>query len=209
MTKTAGFGSISQRHGSEAWIRGSGSTMPWIRNTAAQCSHCLLTPELTVHCHSEYEERHAVKLAAAADTEAEAALPALQLHREELVATHAAAFQHEVVLPEVRPHLLVLLGKGEQCEISNFVKNTVVGAVWWIRNVYIPDPNFFILDPGSASKNLSILTPKKWFLSSRKYDTGCSSRIRTLIFYPFRIPDPGVKKASDPILGDPEHYYEH
>jgi hypothetical protein len=53
----------------------------------------------------------------------------------------------------------------------------------------IPDPNFFhpgsrirtvIPDPGSASKNLSILTPKKpkkCFLSSRKYDLGCSSRI--------------------------------
>jgi hypothetical protein len=34
----------------------------------------------------------------------------------------------------------------------------------------IPDSTFFHPDPGSASKNLSILTPKKWFLSSRKYD---------------------------------------
>jgi hypothetical protein len=73
-----------------------------------------LTPELTVHRHPEYEEGHAVKLAAAADTEAEAALPALQLHREELVATHA--FQKNVVLPEVRPHLLVLLGKGNSAK---------------------------------------------------------------------------------------------
>jgi hypothetical protein len=40
--------------------------------------------------------------------------------------------------------------------------------------------------------------PKKWFLSSRKYDPGCSSRIRMLTFYPSRIPDPGVKKAPDP-----------
>ncbi len=65
----------------------------------------------------------------------------------------------------------------------------------------IPDPTFShprsrirtvsIPDPGSSSKNLSILTPKKakkWFLSSKKYDPGCSSR----------IPDPGVKKASNP-----------
>ncbi len=37
--------------------------------------------------------------------------------------------------------------------------------------------------------------PKKLFLSSRKYDPGCSSRIR--ILYPSRIPDPGVKKAPD------------
>ncbi len=49
----------------------------------------------------------------------------------------------------------------------------------------IPDPTFFhpgsrnravsIPDPGSSSKNLSILTPKKnkkWFLSSKKYDPG-------------------------------------
>jgi hypothetical protein len=52
----------------------------------------------------------------------------------------------------------------------------------------IPDPNFFP-HPGSTSKNLNILTPKN-FLSSRKYDTGCSSRIRNLIFYPSRIRDP-------------------
>jgi hypothetical protein len=80
--------------------------------------------------------------------------------------------------------------------------------------MFIPDPTFYhpgsrirtvsIPDPGSASKNLSILTPKKktkkWFISSRKYeyDPGCSSRIRMLTFYPSRIPDPGVKKAPDP-----------
>jgi hypothetical protein len=42
---------------------------------------------------------------------------------------------------------------------------------------------------------------KKWFLSSRKYDPVWSSRIRVLIFYPSRIPDPGVKKAPDPGSG--------
>jgi hypothetical protein len=62
----------------------------------------------------------------------------------------------------------------------------------------IPDPNCLHPDPGYASKNLSILTPRKWFLNSRKYDPGCSSRIRILTFYPSRIPDPGVKKAPDP-----------
>jgi hypothetical protein len=39
-----------------------------------------------------------------------------------------------------------------------------------------------------ASKNLNILTPTV-VLSSRKYDPGCSSRIRILNFYPSRIPD--------------------
>jgi hypothetical protein len=62
----------------------------------------------------------------------------------------------------------------------------------------IPDPNFF--HPGSVSKNLSIKL-KKGFLSSRKYDPGCSSRIRILTFYPSQIPDPGVKKAPDPGSG--------
>ncbi len=36
---------------------------------------------------------------------------------------------------------------------------------------------------GSASKNLSIFNPKKLFLSSQKYNPGCSSRIRILIFF--------------------------
>jgi hypothetical protein len=69
---------------------------------------------------------------------------------------------------------------------------------------------FSILNPGSAPKSLCIFNPKKWFLSSRKYDPGCSSRnrilifypsrIQILIFYPTRILDPGVKKAPDPVL---------
>jgi hypothetical protein len=41
--------------------------------------------------------------------------------------------------------------------------------------------------------------PKKWFLSSRKYDPGCSSWIPDADFLP--IPDPGVKKAPDPGSG--------
>jgi hypothetical protein len=78
----------------------------------------------------------------------------------------------------------------------------------------IPDPTFFhpgslirtvsIPDHGSASKNLSILTPKKpkkWFLSSRKYDSGCSSRIPDPDADFLSIPDPGVKKAPDPGYG--------
>jgi hypothetical protein len=68
-----------------------------------------------------------------------------------------------------------------------------------IRTVSIPDP-------GSSSKNLSILTQKKakkWFLSSKKYDPGCSSRIPDpdADFLPSQIPDPGVKKAPNPGSG--------
>jgi hypothetical protein len=82
--------------------------------------------------------------------------------------------------------------------------------------MFIPDPTFFhpgsrirtvsIPDPGSSSKNLSILTPKKakkWFLSPKKYDPGCSFRIPDpdADFLPSRIPDPGVKKAPNPGSG--------
>ncbi len=82
---------------------------------------------------------------------------------------------------------------------------------------WIPDPGseFFpsrMLDPRSASKNFSILTKKKWFLSSQKYDPGFPSWIRIPDLNPdflpipdpdsgSQIPNPGVKKAPDPWSG--------
>ncbi len=57
----------------------------------------------------------------------------------------------------------------------------------------IPDPNSF--HPGSRirikefGEEFEYFKPKKLFLSSRKYDPGCESRIRILIF--LLIPDPG------------------
>jgi hypothetical protein len=73
--------------------------------------------------------------------------------------------------------------------------------------MFIPDPGFEFFHPGfqghmysgSASMSLSIL-PQKLVLNSPRYDPGCSSRIRILIFTHFgsRTPDPGVKKAPDP-----------
>jgi hypothetical protein len=56
--------------------------------------------------------------------------------------------------------------------------------------MFIPDPNFF--HPGSRIriKKFKSFNPKKWFISSRNYDPGCSSRIRILTFHPSRIPDP-------------------
>jgi hypothetical protein len=65
--------------------------------------------------------------------------------------------------------------------------------------MFIPDPNFFIKDPGSrvkkipnlgsgsASKNLSIFNPKNCFSALRNMIRICSSRIRLLIFYPSRF----------------------
>jgi hypothetical protein len=82
---------------------------------------------------------------------------------------------------------------------------------------WIPDPTFFILDPGSdffhpgseffppriPIKEFKYFNRKKLFISSRKYDPGCSSRIRIRILtcYTSRIPDPGVKKTPDPGSG--------
>jgi hypothetical protein len=53
--------------------------------------------------------------------------------------------------------------------------------------MFMPDPKFF--HPGSriCIKEFKYFNPKKWFLSSRKYDPGSSSR----------IPDIGIKKATD------------
>jgi hypothetical protein len=75
-----------------------------------------------------------------------------------------------------------------------------LGAVLRIRDVY-PGSEFFpsririfpVPYPGSASKNLSILT-QKIVISSRKYDPDCSSRIR--------IPESKRHRISDP---DPQH----
>ncbi len=83
-----------------------------------------------------------------------------------------------------------------------------------IRDVYpgsdfspsrIPDPNCFHPRSRIRIKELKYFNPKIWFLSSRKYDSGCSSRIPDpdpdflLIPDPrSRIQDPGVKKAPDP-----------
>jgi len=68
----------------------------------------------------------------------------------------------------------------------------------------VPDPGSELSPsripyPGSASKNLSILAPKKpkkWFLSSRKYDPGCSSRIPDPDADFLPIPDPGSGSAT-------------
>jgi hypothetical protein len=66
-----------------------------------------------------------------------------------------------------------------------------------IRDVY-PGSDFF--SPGSELfpsririKEFKYFNPKQRFLSSRKYDPGCSFRTQILTFYPSRIPDPGSR----------------
>jgi hypothetical protein len=65
----------------------------------------------------------------------------------------------------------------------------------------IPNPGSEFFHPGSRIliKELKYFNQKKWFLSSRKYDPGCSSRIRILTLYPSRIPkgpEPGSGSAT-------------
>ncbi len=70
---------------------------------------------------------------------------------------------------------------------------------------WIPDPNFFHPGPRIRFKEFKYFNPKKWFPSSRKYDPGCSSRIRILSFYPGNMirvvhpdPDPDFLPIPDP-----------
>jgi hypothetical protein len=60
----------------------------------------------------------------------------------------------------------------------------------------IPDPN--CSHPGSQIriKEFKYFNPKKWFISYRKYDLGCSSRIPDPDPDFLPIPDPGVKKGQ-------------
>jgi hypothetical protein len=84
-------------------------------------------------------------------------------------------------------------------EVSNIFSRSVADPGCFC--FYIPDPNFFHSGSRIRVKEFKYCNPpKKCYLSSQKYDPGCSSRIRILIFLP--IPDPGVKKAPDP---DPHH----
>ncbi len=57
--------------------------------------------------------------------------------------------------------------------------------------MFIPDPN--CLHPGSRIRieEFKYFNPKKWFLSSRKYDPGCSSRIPDPDADVLPTPDPG------------------
>jgi hypothetical protein len=91
--------------------------------------------------------------------------------------------------------------------------NTRNPLVWLnsVLRIRDPDPTFSIPDPNclypgsririKEFKYFIYFNPKKWFLSSRKYDPGCSSRIPDPDANFLPIPDPGVKKAPDPGSG--------
>ncbi len=83
------------------------------------------------------------------------------------------------------------------CGSRMFIPNPNFSQAW------IPDPDFF--HPGSRiriKEFFQYFNPKKLFLSSQKYDSGCSSQIRILIFYPSQIQGP--KRHRIPDL-DPQH----
>jgi hypothetical protein len=73
--------------------------------------------------------------------------------------------------------------------------------------MFIPDPAFF--HPGSRIriKEFKCFNPKKWFLSSRKYDPGCSSRIPDpdADFHPSRILESKRHRIPDP---DPQNWIQ-
>jgi hypothetical protein len=61
------------------------------------------------------------------------------------------------------------------------------------KNISVADPGCLSWIPDPSQRILSILIPKKLFLSSRNYTPVCSSRIRIPDPDPdfLRIPDPG------------------
>jgi hypothetical protein len=87
---------------------------------------------------------------------------------------------------------------------------TMKKAVLLIRDVYpgsrirlfsIPDPGSEIFPSRIRTKEFQYFNPKKWFLSSKKYDPGCSSP----------IPDTGSRgqkrhRIPDSADQDPQHW---
>jgi hypothetical protein len=74
--------------------------------------------------------------------------------------------------------------------------------------MFIPDTKFFHSGSQIRIKEFKYYNPKKWFLSSRKYDLGCSSRIwiPDPDFLPILDPDPGSRgqKGTGSWIPDPD-----
>jgi hypothetical protein len=65
--------------------------------------------------------------------------------------------------------------------------------------MFIPDPGSEFFPSRISIKEFKYFNPKKWFLSSTKYDPGCSSRIHL----GYRIPGSKRHRIPDP---DPQHW---
>ncbi len=70
----------------------------------------------------------------------------------------------------------------------------------------IPETNFFHSGSRIRIIKCKYFDPLNSFLSSRKYDPGCSSRIRIRIFYPSCSRIQGSKKHQIPVP-DPQHLF--
>jgi hypothetical protein len=87
---------------------------------------------------------------------------------------------------------------------ENFTTNVETTRIWTCS--FHPGSRiriFFHSGSRIRVKEFKYINPKNCFyVSSRNYDQGCSSRIRILMFYTSRTPDPLVKKHRIP---DPQH----
>jgi hypothetical protein len=93
----------------------------------------------------------------------------------------------------LRPHVLLRVPQDPGLFFFCLISFLCCGSAMLIPNPEseffasrIPDPIFpsRIPDPLQIFKYFN---PENWFLSSLKYDPGCSSRIRILFFYPSQI----------------------
>jgi hypothetical protein len=123
---------------------------------------------------------------------------AVERERERLV-SRLSRLRLRLVLPPAPPSLSRSSCTGQTSVLC--IRDVYRGSR--IRIFSIPDPNFSIPDPGSeflpsrirqCHQKFKYFNPKKWFLSSRKYDPGYSSWDPDPDFLLIRIPDPGVKK---------------
>ncbi len=105
--------------------------------------------------------------------------------------------------------------QSESCSrlLQNFTRrltSSVADPTFFHTGFRIPDPNCF--HPGSRIRinEFKYINSKKWFLSSRKYDPGCSSLIPDPDHDFWTIPDPGSRgqkcfRSRIPD-SDPQHY---
>ncbi len=86
--------------------------------------------------------------------------------------------------------------------VSNevFLSSCLLVSVLRIRDV---NPGSELFSSRICFIKFKYFNPKKWFLNSRKYDPGCSSRIRILTSYPSRIQGLKRHRIPDP---DPQHW---
>ncbi len=103
---------------------------------------------------------------------------------------HARLLQGDPPALEGRSH-----GRTSRCAYTPW---TI--SVWWILD---KNPGSDFLTSRIHIKEFKHFNPKNCFLSPRKYDPGCSSRVRILIFYPSQIPNPKKHRIPDP---DPQHW---